>query len=75
MFELTWYVSITVLKGMEVIHKFFNRDLEGLKEAGVFKEPVGDLNTQNYYCQKVFEHHKTYKTTLSHARGGKNITH
>lgn len=37
---LTWYVSVAVLKGMEVVHEFFNRDLEGLKKACVFKKPV-----------------------------------
>lgn len=40
---LTWYVSVAVLKGMKVIHEFLHRDLEGLKQTGVFKEPVGDL--------------------------------
>lgn len=43
MFKLTWYVSVTILKGMEVVHEFFYRDLKGLKQASVFKEPVGDL--------------------------------
>lgn len=37
---LTWYVSVAILKGVEVIHEFFNRDLEGLKQTCVFKEPV-----------------------------------
>lgn len=45
--ELTRYVSVTVLKGMEVVHEFFNRDLEGLKQARVFKESVGDLQHNN----------------------------
>lgn len=31
MLKLTWYVSVTILKGMEVVHEFFHRDLEGLK--------------------------------------------
>lgn len=43
MFKLTWYVSVTTLKGMEVVHEFFDWDLEGCKQASVFKEPVGDL--------------------------------
>lgn len=42
-FTLTWNVSVAILKGMKVIHEFFHRDLEGLKQPGVFKEPVGDL--------------------------------
>lgn len=42
-FTLTWNVSVAILKGMKVIHEFFHRDLEGLKQTGVFKEPVGDL--------------------------------
>lgn len=42
-FTLTWYVSVAILKGMKVIHEFLHRDLEGLKQTGVFKEPVGDL--------------------------------
>lgn len=44
---LTWYVSVTVLKGMEVVHEFFDGDLEGLKQACVFKEPVSDLTYRN----------------------------
>lgn len=47
MFKLTWYVSVTILKGVEVVHEFFYRDLEGLKQASVFKEPVGDLKHKN----------------------------
>lgn len=47
MFKLTWYVSVTILKGVEVVHEFFYRDLESLKQASVFKEPVGDLIHQN----------------------------
>lgn len=43
MFKLTWYISVTILKGMEVVHEFFYRDLKGLKQASVFKEPVRDL--------------------------------
>lgn len=42
-FTLTWNVSVAILKGMKVIHEFFHRDLECLKQTGVFKEPVGDL--------------------------------
>lgn len=42
-FTLTWYVSVAILKGMEVIHEFIHRDLEGLKQTGVFKKPVSDL--------------------------------
>lgn len=38
--ELTWYVPVTILKGMEVVHEFFYRDLKGLKQASVFKKPV-----------------------------------
>lgn len=41
--ELTWYVSVTILKGMEVVHEFFYGDLKGLKQASVFKEPVRHL--------------------------------
>lgn len=41
--QLTWYVSVTILKGMEVVHEFFYRDLKGLKQASVFKQPVRDL--------------------------------
>jgi len=41
--ERTWYVSVTILKGVEVVHEFIDRDLEGLKQTSVFKEPVGDL--------------------------------
>lgn len=33
---------------MEVVHEFFHRDLEGLKQASVFKEPVGDLEHKNH---------------------------
>lgn len=47
MFKLTWYVSVTILKGVEVVHKFFYWDLEGLKQTSVFKEPVGDLKHKN----------------------------
>lgn len=43
MLKLTWYVSVTILKGMEVVHEFFHRDLKCLKQASVFKEPVRDL--------------------------------
>ena len=48
MSKLTWYVSVTILKGMEVVHEFFHRDLEGLKQASVFKEPVGDLKDRSH---------------------------
>lgn len=47
MFKLTWYVSVTILKGMEVVHEFMYRNLEGCKQASVFKEPVGDLKDKN----------------------------
>lgn len=40
---LTRYVSVTALQGMKVVHEFFHRDLEGLEQAGVFKEAVRDL--------------------------------
>lgn len=42
-FTLTWYVSVAILKGMEVIHEFIHGDLEGLKQTCVIKEPVGHL--------------------------------
>lgn len=35
---------------MEVVHEFFYRDLEGLKQASVFKEPVGDLKHKKSSC-------------------------
>lgn len=38
--QLTWYVSVTALQGVEVVHEFFHRDLEGLKQASVFEEAV-----------------------------------
>jgi len=44
--KLTWYVSVTILKGMEVVHEFFYWDLEGCKQAGVFEEPVRDLKQE-----------------------------
>lgn len=47
MLKLTWYVSVTVLKSMEVVHEFFYRDLKGFEQASVFKEPVGDLKHKN----------------------------
>lgn len=47
MFKLTWYVSVTILKGVKVVHEFVYRDLEGLKQASVFKEPVRDLKHKN----------------------------
>lgn len=40
MLELTWYVSVTILKGMEVVHEFFYGDLKSLKQACVLKEPI-----------------------------------
>lgn len=40
MLELTWYVSVTILKGMEVVHEFFYGDLKSLKQASVLKEPI-----------------------------------
>lgn len=53
MLELTWYVSVTILKGMEVVHEFFDGDLEGLEQAGVFKEPVGDLKHKNQIVKSL----------------------
>lgn len=32
---------------MKVVHEFFHRDLEGLEQAGVFKEAVRDLKQTN----------------------------
>ena len=51
MSKLTWYVSVTTFKGVEVVHEFFDRDFESFKQAGVFKEPVGDLRYQISNCQ------------------------
>lgn len=48
----TWYVSVTTLQGMEVVHELFYGDLEGLKQAGVFKEPVRNLQHQKVYFMK-----------------------
>lgn len=53
MLELTWYVSVTILKGVEVVHEFFDGDLEGLEQAGVFKEPVGDLKHKNQIVKSL----------------------
>lgn len=53
MFELTWYVSVTILKGMEIVHEFVDRDLEGLKQTSVFKEPVGDLKDKKRICEHL----------------------
>lgn len=48
MLELTWYVSVTILKGMEVVHEFFYRDLKSLKQASVLKEPIRYLKDKIY---------------------------
>ena len=50
--KLTWYVSVTILEGVEVVHEFFNRNLECLKQASVFKEPVRDLKHSRSKCQE-----------------------
>lgn len=61
---------------MEVVHEFFHRDLEGLKQASVFKEPVGDLKYKNHKIRTQEYHHSTTKprppetgkqTQLSHS--------
>lgn len=62
MLKLTWYVSVTILKGMEVVHEFFDGDLEGRKQASVFKESVGDLKPKSNcqsICEFIFEMGKT----------------
>lgn len=43
LYKLTRDVSVTILKGMEVVHEFLDRDLEGLKQTSVLKKPVRDL--------------------------------
>lgn len=48
MLELTWYVSVTILKGMEVVHEFFYGDLKSLKQASVLKEPIWYLKDKIY---------------------------
>lgn len=58
--ELTWYVSVTILKGVEVVHEFFDGDLEGLEQAGVFKEPVGDLKDKNQNVKSLISFAKLY---------------
>lgn len=60
MFKLTWYVSVTILKGVKVVHEFVYRDLEGLKQASVFKEPVGDLKHKKSNCHRVCGHHQNW---------------
>lgn len=52
MWGLTWYVSVAVLKGMEVVHEFFDWDLKGLKQASVFKEPVRNLRHRDENVHK-----------------------
>lgn len=74
MFKLTWYVSVTILKGMEVVHEFFHRDLEGLKQASVFKEPERDLKHKNHMSLRTSPAIRD-RAHLSpaHPRGGKQF--
>lgn len=53
MLKLTWYVSVTILEGMEVVHEFFYGDLKGLKQASVLKEPVRYLKHKTSNCQSL----------------------
>lgn len=72
-FTLTWNVSVAILKGMKVIHEFFHRDLEGLKQTGVFKEPVGDLELMKVIVSEQSHTNGEFFPINTHAKekGGK----
>lgn len=41
---LTGNISVAIFQCTEVIHEFFNRDFENLKQTSVFKQGVSYLN-------------------------------
>lgn len=65
MMKLTWYVSITILKGVEVVHEFFYRDLKGLKQASVFKQPVGYLRHKKHIVRESVDSFGLFVLLLS----------